>query len=569
MSHDRDRLHRARDTARAHLLTQRHADGFWEGRLAASALSTATAVAALALVGSAEDHDQRSRGVAWLLAHANRDGGWGDTTASPSNLPTTLLVLAALRLARAEVPAAAATCAERLADHQPYAEALERIYGADRTFAVPIRMTCAIAGLMPWDGIPPLPLELAALPRWLFPLLRLHVVSYALPALIAVGLGVHAHAPPSFLGRLRTRWTPRVLDRLAGLQPEHGGFLDATPLTSFVAMGLAAAEHADHPVALRCRAFLRQAQRGDGAWPIDTDLSLWLTTAAIASLAGGGLTPKIRELERWLVARQQRTVHPYTGAVPGGWAWTWRAGGVPDADDTAGALLALRHLRGPDARADDTVRAACRWLVALQNRDGGWPTFCRGWGHLPFDRSAPDLTAHVLRACAAWPDGDRRIARARRRGLAYLAAHQRADGAWIPLWFGNQHAPHQENPVVGTARVLRAFGTQDGGPMADRAITYLLSTQSPAGGWGGAASVVTSIEETALAITGLHPWRRRTEVHTALVRAGAWLAARVEDGTWTASAPIGLYFARLWYDDALYPVVWTVEALTLLAGDDV
>jgi hypothetical protein len=39
-----------------------------------------------------------------------------------------------------------------------------------------------------------------------------------------------------------------------------------------------------------------------------------------------------------------------------------------------------------------------RWLLDLQNGDGGIPTFCRGWGALPFDRSAPDLTAHALRA---------------------------------------------------------------------------------------------------------------------------------------------------------------------------
>ena len=40
---------------------------------------------------------------------------------------------------------------------------------------------------------------------------------------------------------------------------------------------------------------------------------------------------------------------------------------------------------------------ALDWLIHLQNRDGGWPTFCRGWGALPFDRSGCDLTAHVLR----------------------------------------------------------------------------------------------------------------------------------------------------------------------------
>ena len=44
------------------------------------------------------------------------------------------------------------------------------------------------------------------------------------------------------------------------------------------------------------------------------------------------------------------------------------------------------------------ARAGLGWLLDLQNHDGGWPTFCRGWGHLPFDRSGTDLTAHALRA---------------------------------------------------------------------------------------------------------------------------------------------------------------------------
>jgi squalene-hopene/tetraprenyl-beta-curcumene cyclase len=33
------------------------------------------------------------------------------------------------------------------------------------------------------------------------------------------------------------------------------------------------------------------------------------------------------------------------------------------------------------------------------------------------------------------------------RGLAYLARQQRADGAWLPLWFGNQYAPEDANPT--------------------------------------------------------------------------------------------------------------------------
>ena len=57
------------------------------------------------------------------------------------------------------------------------------------------------------------------------------------------------------------------------------------------------------------------------------------------------LTPEQRmTLREWLLAQQYRAEHPYTHAKPGGWAWTPLPGGVPDADDTPGALLALLEL---------------------------------------------------------------------------------------------------------------------------------------------------------------------------------------------------------------------------------
>src|SRR5205814_5887185 len=91
----------------------------------------------------------------------------------------------------------------------------------------------------------------------------------------------------------------------------------------------------------------------------------------------------------WLLRCQLRQAHPYTGAAPGGWAWTDLSGGVPDVDDTSGALLALARLRGVGAadqkRIDEAAAAGVSWLLDLQNSDGGWPTFCRGWGTMPFD----------------------------------------------------------------------------------------------------------------------------------------------------------------------------------------
>jgi squalene-hopene/tetraprenyl-beta-curcumene cyclase len=39
------------------------------------------------------------------------------------------------------------------------------------------------------------------------------------------------------------------------------------------------------------------------------------------------------------------------------------------------------------------------------------------------------------------------------------------------------------------------------------------------------------------------------------------LIDRTAGGTQFETAPIGLYFAKLWYDEKLYPLVFTVAAL--------
>jgi len=182
---EREQLARLLVVTRKHLLSLRRPEGFWEGRLSSSALSTATAVTALALGAREADRALVRGGVCWLAGDQDRDGGWGDTPDSPSNLSTSLLATAALRLA-GEAPttpalARAQSYVARNVGDAPGAVvgAISATYGEDRTFAVPILMNCALAGMVPWDAVPGLPFELAALPRSLYPVLRLQVVSYA------------------------------------------------------------------------------------------------------------------------------------------------------------------------------------------------------------------------------------------------------------------------------------------------------------------------------------------------------------------------------------------------------
>jgi squalene-hopene/tetraprenyl-beta-curcumene cyclase len=413
------------------------------------------------------------------------------------------------------------------------------------------------------------------------------VVSYALPALIAIGQAQHHHRPSSnpFVRWLRNASRKRTLAKLEVIQPGSGGFLEATPLTSFVAMSLASTGAYGHPVVRKSIEFLRQSARPDGSWPIDTNLATWTTTLAINALCEGpeqALSRDEREnLAQWLLRQQYRQIHPYTQAPPGAWAWTDLSGGVPDADDTAGALLALHRLHVEPSQTAQAIQCGVQWLLDIQNRDGGIPTFCRGWGALPFDRSGADLTAHALRAWLVWrgglPDKLRRnVSRAIARAVHYLEKRQKSDGSWTPLWFGNQHEPREENPLYGTSRVVLALAAcaKGGIPgvdgMMSLGVQWMLRAQSEDGGWSGFRGGPNSIEETALALESLaaviecealEPSLNQASIRDAVSKGTAWLASRVDSGQWTQPSPIGFYFANLWYFEKLYPQIYTVAAL--------
>ncbi len=341
---DRERLARATRIAVDHLLAQRNAASHWVGELSTSALSTATAVMALhqfaskatSAAATRQAYACRSlieRGCVWLLAHQNEDGGWGDTTKSFSNISTTMLCHATLVTTRSlGADASYTTLAENqivtrdeaIRKAAAYIEraggvpALILRYGKDKTFSVPILTHCALAGLVPWSQVPRLPFELACIPAKWYAAVRLPVVSYALPALIAIGQVRHHHGPTWNPITRSLRWLARdrSLQVLEKIQPPNGGFLEAAPLTSFVCMSLASMGLTDHLVVSRGIDFLIKSVRPDGSWPIDTNLATWVTTLAVNAL-GDDLPEEARpSIQQWLLGQQYRTTHPYTNAAP-------------------------------------------------------------------------------------------------------------------------------------------------------------------------------------------------------------------------------------------------------------
>jgi squalene-hopene/tetraprenyl-beta-curcumene cyclase len=588
------------------------------------------------------------RGIAWLVRQQNSDGGFGDTDLSHSNIATTYLVVAALHLAGvSDQHQALINRANAYIDAKGRFNGLRERYGIDKTFVVPIMTNLALAGLVEWREIEELPFELACVPQSWYRFVGMPVVSYAIPALVAIGQARFHHAPPRnpLMRLLRRLSISRSLKVLRRMQPDSGGYLEATPLTSFVVMSLASkgsgfgvqgsADQSTAEIIGEGVKFLISSARPDGSWPIDTNLATWNTTLSINALAGAGenvaelLGPKCLD---WLLSCQHTKRHPFTGANPGGFGWSDLSGAVPDADDTPGAMLAMNFFSPLDSatgagttsdRPRQNLRPApfeaLRWLRRLQNTDGGWPTFCRGWGKLPFDRSGVDLTAHALRAIALWFGSDSLTAKdfkirkysAFNRGLNFIERNQHPDGSWSPLWFGNQDRLNEENPVYGTAKVLMAYrdlGLMDS-PEAQRGVAWLVANQNEDGGWGSGVwqmqnskcrmqndgkqnpqseicNLKSSIEETALAVEALLAASPRNATEgvpystsspksrnpspeprapnpaaQAACRGLTWLLDRVESGQHRQPAPIGFYFAKLWYYERLYPLIFTVAAL--------
>lgn len=577
------------------LLRKRNAQGYWSGRLSSSALGVAVAITALHFHDAQGNDSEISNGLHWLKENVNADGGFGDSPQSVSNVSTSLLCYAAVKVCSKVVEnellirqiGSYLRSQSIDVNSEQLITAILDFYKTDRTFSVPILTMCALCGVPgheAFDSIPQLPFELSLLPRSLYRMLNLSVVSYAIPALVAVGIAIFKFKQRKnpLMRMVRESSVNKSLTLLRTIQPASGGYLEAIPLTAFVTLCLIESGYRDLEVVRDGIVFLKRTQRDDGSWPIDIDLSTWVSTLAVKSLRNNldEVMPLIdqQKLTAHFLSIQNKTIHPFNGTQPGGWGWTSYPGSVPDGDDTPGTILALLALNQRTTQLiQEPVLEGCSWLIDLQNSDGGFPTFSKGWGKLPFDQSCADLTGHAILAMAKVDTVFHsalnsyqysKLKKSFVRAVIYLEKQLDQSDYWLPLWFGNQHTPDHTNPVYGTARVLSYLNETLETPlgseyevilksMIERGCGYLASVQNQDKSWGGAKNIQGSIEETALAVTALIRNGYKNECAAGI----NWLGEKTEYHGLIA-APIGLYFASLWYDEELYPLTAYVDCLS-------
>jgi squalene-hopene/tetraprenyl-beta-curcumene cyclase len=324
---------------------------------------------------------------------------------------------------------------------------------------------------------------------------------------------------------------------------------------------------------------------------------VWDTAIALRALSDSGVHPHgpaVRRAVNWLLAKQVTRRGDWAQRVdaePGGWCFEHANDFYPDVDDTAMVLMALgaqfAEERPPDAlppelrlvsegvaSADDSeerlaalkkttaaIDRGLRWMLAMQNRDGGWGAFDRDNNreflcHVPFadhnamiDPSTPDVTGRVLESLGRL--GHRVGNPAVDRAVRYLRGSQQPDGSWIGRWGVNY--------IYGTWRALSGLieaGVPEDDPAVAAGVHWLLNHQQACGGWGESPESyekphlrgqgTPTASQTAWALMGLVAGG--CHQHPAVVRGVSYLIdTQNEDGTWDEREFTGTGFPLVFY----------------------
>jgi halimadienyl-diphosphate synthase len=207
----------------------------------------------------------------------------------------------------------------------------------------------------------------------------------------------------------------------------------------------------------------------------------------------------------------------------------WASTGLPESDDTAMVLLALR-------RTGYDVDGSC--LFAYE-RD-------RHFAVLEHERD-PSVSAnlHILEALDTIPSRARGRVRDKILGFVLRARHHGA--FWTDKWHISPYYPTSRALMV-----LPSYVPED----MDASAHWLLATQRASGAWGHHAPTA---EETALTLLALLKYHRevRSLPHEPLHRAARYLIVD--------EAPFQEHYPELWFSKALYAPTVVVRSTILAA----
>jgi squalene-hopene/tetraprenyl-beta-curcumene cyclase len=617
---DRD-LEASQERTRNWLVSRQAPDGHWVGELEGDTILESELILLLAFLG--REHEAIcERCAAYLLDHQLPEGGWSIYPGGPVELSASVKAYFALKLVGYSADDPALVRARRAVIEAGGAQACNSF----------TRFYLAMLGQISYDDCPSVPPELVLIPpRFNFSLSAMS----AWTRTIVVPLSIMSHSKPVrqiepergigelfidsraarprgpdgfmswssfFLGVDRAfkwidRWVPGSW-RQPGMRAAHRWMVEHFENSD--GLGAIFPPMIYTVVALECLGYDSDSPPLRWAWRQLDDLRIdeggrtrmqpcvspvWDTAIAAIALSDAGQpddeAPIARAVE-WLLEREVRNPGDWQtrrpGVEPSGWHFQYRNEFYPDIDDTAMVLMAL--LRSPEVDEPvvrDAVRRGTDWLLAMQNRDGGWAAFDVDIDNevltkVPFadhnamlDPSCADITARVIELLGVLGHGADHPAI--NRGLEYLWRTQEPQGCWYGRWGVNY--------IYGTWQVLqglRAIHFPLGHPALVRAADWLQSVQQPCGGWGETCRSydepslmgigTPTASQTAWAVLGLIATGRATGD---AVRRGIdyLLLTQAADGSWDEAHFTGTGFPRVFYlKYHLYRVYFPLMAIS-------
>ena len=621
-------LHRAIERTRTVLLDRQQSDGHWVGELQGDTILESEYILLMAFLGR-ENDPKVTKAARYIQKQQMPEGGWNNYPDGPADLSVSVKAYFALKIAGHDAEL----------DYMRRARHIIRGLGGAAGCNSFTQFYLALLGQFPYANCPAVPPEMMLLPKWAY--FNIYAMS-SWTRTIVIPLSIfYAHKPvremPPEKGIaelfLRPQHTPLwphpptkrwltwtnlflVLDRVLKLvgKISHGPIrrysiykAKTWMLGHFSGSDGVGAIYPPIVYTIICLRCLGYSDRSpEMLWAIRqlNDLMIeegdtirlqpcfspvWDTALTLNALADAGVPSghaAIQKAGTWVIEKEVRDRGDWSemnpGLEPGGWYFEYRNSFYPDTDDTAMVLTAMAKT-GLASTADGRPPAerGLRWLLGMQNRDGGWAAFDREINReiltkVPFadhnamlDPSCPDITARVLEALGhhGYRIGNSQVDRA----IEFVRKTQEKSGAWLGRWGVNY--------IYGTWQVLtglRSIGFDMHDPMVRVAVGWLKSVQQPAGGWGEscrsyeepalAGQGTATASQTSWAILGL---LAADESKSDSVRSGVefLINSQQPDGTWHEDQFTGTGFPKVFYlKYHMYSIYFPLMALARYAA---
>ncbi len=532
-THSGNNLDKAIRQAEQAILQQQHVDGYWVYELEADTTIPSEYIMMMHYVDDIDELLQ-VKIARYIRSKQNTDGSFPLYLGGKGDISTSTKAYFALKLAGDAVDM----------PHMRKARDYILAQGGVAKCNVFARIALATFGLLPWRGVPYIPVEIMFLPRW-FPF-HLTKVSYwsrtvMVPLFVLCTLKAKAKNPKNVnLDELyvippeleynyfaKNDWIDRVflaIDRVGkscdSLIPDRvrqkalkkaenwiierlngedgiGGIMPAMT-AAYEALLLLGYSH-DHEHVKTAKQAIQKllVVRTHDAYCQPCLSPIWDTGLAILALQQSNMAANKEALNQgidWLLSKQLsdepgdwRDLRP--DVAGGGWAFQFENPHYPDVDDTAVVGYAL-HLMNDPALEEPILRAA-RWIVGMQCKNGGWGAFDAenthyALNHIPFADHGALLDPPTVDVSA--------------RCIMFLAPLVEQFPEFQPVidrgiqylrdeqeadgcWFGRWGT----NYIYGTWSVLAALGElgmSQNDPMLKSGVNWLLQVQKEDGGWG-------------------------------------------------------------------------------------